>query len=92
MCKDQLNRHSIQKQNARKNTKIIFETFNAHVLSLYARGQRSGIVQDADGCISQTVPMYPRYCLPHAALRLDQVERHLTEYFVDRRRKAYQFN
>ena len=39
--------------------------------------QRTGITGD---CTSQTVPIHQRYCLPHAALRLDLAQRDLTEY------------
>lgn len=49
------------------------------ILSLYASGQRTGIVLDADDCISQAVPIYEGYCLPHAGLRSDLADRDLTE-------------
>lgn len=69
---------------------LLFEEFDAsavHVavsgaLSLYATGSRTGLVVEVGDGVSQMVPIFEEYLIPHAVQRLDIGGRDLTEYLM----------
>jgi actin-related protein len=68
----------------------MFETFNVKglhvaipgVLSLYASDRITGIVLESGDGVSDAVPIYEGYALPHAILRLNLGGRDLTHYLM----------
>ena len=68
----------------------MFETFSVPaiyialqgVLSLYSSGRTTGIVLDSGDSMSQAVPIYEGYALPHAALTVNHAGSDLTDYLV----------
>ena len=77
-------------------TQIMFETFDvpayyvsiSPVLELYAAGRTTGIVVDSGGGVTNVVPIFEGFALPHAIRRLDvagnDVTDHLKKILADR--------
>ena len=78
------------KENREKMAQIMFEIFNVYrlyisiqaVLSLYSAGKFTGLSIDSGEGVTQFVPIFDGYSLPHAILKLDIAGRDLTEYFA----------
>lgn len=57
-------------------TEIMFDTFNvpslyisiSSVLALYSSGRTTGIVVDSGAGVTNSVPIYEGYALPHAIM------------------------
>ncbi len=70
------------KYQTEKITLIMFEHFNVKslyianpaVLSLFSAGKFNGIVYEYGDRLTQTVPIYDGYSLPHSINQLDQLE------------------
>ncbi|KAJ6607907.1 actin-domain-containing protein [Mycena sp. CBHHK59/15] len=79
------------KANREKMTQIMFETFNAPafyvaiqaVLSTYASGRTTGLVLDSGDGVSNTVPVYEGFALPHAVLQLDVAGQAITGLLIN---------
>jgi centractin len=75
---------------------MFFETFNVPalyvqvqaILSLYASGRTTGVVLDSGDGVTNAVPVYEGFVLPHAVTRIDVAGRDVTEYLQLLLRKA----
>jgi len=82
--------------NRGKAAEIFFETFNVPalyvqvqaILSLYASGRTTGVVLDSGDGVTNAVPIYEGFILPHAITRIDVAGRDVTEYLQLLLRKA----
>ena len=71
-------------------TEIIFENFNvpslyiskSSVLALYSSGRTTGIVVDSGAGVTNTVPIYEGYSLPHAIMSMKLAGNDLTDYLL----------
>jgi len=76
------------RSNKVKAAQIFFETFNVPslyvqaqaILSLYASGRTTGVVLDSGDGVTNAVPVYEGFALPHAIQRIDVAGRDVTEY------------
>mmetsp|Transcript_23872 Transcript_23872/g.11504 ORF Transcript_23872/g.11504 Transcript_23872/m.11504 type:complete len:109 (-) Transcript_23872:385-711(-) len=67
---------------------VMFETFQTpafyvtiqEILSLYASGRTTGVVVGAGMGVTNVVPIYDGYALPHALMRVDLGGLDLTDY------------
>lgn len=78
------------KENKEKITQIIFEDFNVEgliiinpaILDIYSGGKYSGIVIDSGDGVTQIVPIFDGYSLPHASNCVNFAGSDLTEYMI----------
>ena len=78
------------KENNEKMAQIMFEKFNVPglylaqqaVLSLYTASKFSGIVAELGDGVTQFVPIFDGYSLPHAIICLDLAGSDITEYML----------
>jgi len=76
------------KSNRGKAAEIFFETFHVPalcvqvqaVLSLYSSGRTTGVVLDSGDGVTNAVPAYEGFVMPHAVQRIDVAGRDVTEY------------
>lgn len=69
---------------------MMFETFkveslaiiNTAVLSLFSTGKTSGIVVECGEGVSQTIPVFEGYALPHAIHKLDIAGQDITNSLI----------
>lgn len=89
------------RSNRGKAAEVFFETFNVPalyvqiqaILSLYASGRTTGVVLDSGDGVTNAVPVYEGFSLPHAMQRVDVAGRDVTEYLQLLLRKAgHNFN
>jgi actin-related protein len=71
-------------------TKIIFESFNvpnlyisnSSVLALNSSGRTTGLVVDSGSRLTNVVPIYEGYSLPHAIMKMNTAGYDLTNYLL----------
>lgn len=81
----------ISKYNREKMVEVMFETFGVpamyaalqSVLSLYGSGRTTGIVLDSGDGVTNSVPIYEGYALPHAIQSIGMAGCDLTEYLIE---------
>jgi actin len=78
------------KSDKEKSTEAMFETFNvpslfisiSAVLALYSSGRTTGIVVDTGAGVTNTVPIYEGYALPHAIKTMTFAGQQLTHFLL----------
>ena len=78
------------KENREKMAQIMFETFkvpglyiaNQGPLSLYSAGKFTGFVVESGESVTQFIPIFDGYCLPHAINRFDFGGKALTIFLM----------
>jgi len=76
------------RSNRWRAAEIFFDTFNVPalnvqvqaILSLYASGRTTGVVLDSGDGVTNAVPVYEGFILPHAVSRIDVAGRDVTDY------------
>lgn len=76
------------RSNRAKAAETFFEVFNAPalyvqvqaILSLYASGRTTGVVLDSGDGVTNAVPVYEGFVLPHAVQRIDIAGRDVTRH------------
>jgi len=76
------------KANREKMVQIMFETFEVQniyvaiqaVMSLYSAGRTTGLVTDSGDGVTNTVPVFEGFSLPHAVEKMEIAGRVLTNY------------
>ena len=79
------------KEDKEKTTETFFETFNvpsmylanSAVLALYCIGRTTGVVLDSGADVTNTVPIFEGYALPHAIRTLPFAGKGLTQLMFD---------
>jgi len=88
------------KRNREKAAEIFFDTFRVPalfismqaVLSLYASGRTTGVILDSGDGVTNAVPIYEGFSMPHAIQRIDLAGRDITEHLQQLlRRSGYYF-
>lgn len=76
------------RSNRAKAAEVFFENFNVPalyvqtqaILALYASGRTTGVVLDSGDGVTNAVPVFEGFVLPHAVQRIDVAGRDVTEY------------
>ena len=76
------------KQNRERMCQVMFDEFQVRafyvqiqaVLAIYSSGRTTGLVLDSGDGVSQSVPIYKGYSMPHVIGRLDLAGRDLTDW------------
>jgi len=79
-----------EKKDKEKSNEVFFETFNvpslylsnSAVLALYCSGRTIGLVVDSGAGVTNTVPIFEGYSLPHAINMLPFAGQDLTKYLL----------